>query len=754
MQQVGNSPKVPRMANPKSRRGPLVAASLIALAAAGGLSFLGARAAADFIETHSATDVTQALRAGGFDWASVATDGLQVRLTGIAPDEIQRFRAKSRAETVVESGRVVDDMTVAARTALGVPKFEIELLRNDDGISIVGLVPAALDRGAMVGSLQRQTGAAEVSDLVETADYPIPQGWDAAFGFGLKAAQLAKRAKVSVAPGQVLVRAITDNPAEKRALEEALRRARPEGVALKSEITAPRPVITPFTLRFVKDSKTARFDACAADTETARDAILTAGVQAGIPGQPQCTLALGAPSPAWAQAAVAGIQAVQAMGQGAVTFSDTDVALFAPVQVDPAAFDEAVGRLEGALPAGFSLTSEHEQKVDPVTTPAEFSASVNGGAVMLRGRISDDRMRDAVESLARARFGQVDSALRSDGSVPDGWTLRTIAALEALSGLDRGNVTVTPQLIRLSGVAGSQTASDGAAARLSQRLGAGARYELAIRYDRWLDPLLGLPSGMECVDRLNQVMKESEIGFEPGKSVIAGDPQPTLQRLAQIMQDCAEYRIELGGHTDAQGSEGFNAELSRARAQAVLEAMAKDKIPVAHLTARGYGEAQPVADNDTEAGREANRRIEFTLLAEQPVVRDVPAPAQKVTGITDSAESAIARTQGAATAAATGAMVPVLGAAPSAVPVPAAMQAAAVQAATGPALQAVQGARTIAVIEALTVPALEAAFPDPEAGDAGIPIEQLPALTPLGPPDVKAALPDAPAASGPAKDAE
>ncbi|MFT4014172.1 MAG: OmpA family protein [Paracoccus sp. (in: a-proteobacteria)] len=710
------------MANPKARRAPAVLASLIVLAAAGGLSWFGAREAADFLERQASAEVGAALRDAGHGWAEVAASGLQVRLTGTAPDEIQRFRAKSRAESVVEPGRVVDEMTVAARAALGTPGFKIQLLRNDDGISIVGLVPAVLDRDAMVTALQRQTNAKSVSDLVETADYAIPEGWESAFSYGLKAAQLARHGKVSIAPGKVVVEAITDSPGEKAGLEEALRRARPADVQLDARIKAPRPVMAPFTLRFVKSGEAARFDACAADNQADRDRILAAGVAAGIPGAPQCALALGTPSPVWADAAVAGIRAVQALGQGSVTLSDTDVALFAPAGVDAARFDEAVGRLEGGLPAGFTLTSEHEKPSDPVPQPAEFSASRSGAGVILRGRISDERMRDAVESMARARFGHVDSALRLDQGVPDGWTLRAIAALEALAGLDQGAVTVTPQLIRLSGVAGSQTASDTAAARLSQRLGAGARYELSIRYDRWLDPLLALPSGAECVDRLNAVMTESEIGFEPGKSIIAGDPQPTLKRLGQAMADCGAYRIEIGGHTDSQGSDALNAELSRARAQAVLDAMAADGIDTARMQAKGHGETQPIAANDTDAGREANRRIEFRLLAEAPAVVETPRPVQKVSGVTDSPGVAVARAARAASDAATGAVAPVLGP-PVAVPAMP-VETPAMSAATAAVQAVARGRLLLSAIDAATLPALETAFPDPEAGADGLLVAQ------------------------------
>lgn len=665
MRQVGNSPKVSLMANSQQsagrppRRGPAVAVSLIALAAAAGLSFLAARAAADFIETRSATDLRAAL--AGFDWVTVTTDGLQVRLEGIAPDEVQRFRARARAETVVDAGRVTDAMQVTASAELATPAFEVELLRNDEGISIIGLVPADLDRAGLIGQLKRQTGATRISDLMETADYAVPEGWEDAFAFGIKAAELARRAKVSIAAGEVSIRAITDSPREKAALEAALNRAKPASVRLTAEITAPRPLIAPFTLRFVKDAAGARFDACSANDEAARDRILAAGREAGVPEAAQCTLGLGAPSARWGDAAVAVVAAVNDLGAGSVTISDTDVALFAPADVEAASFDEVAGRLEAALPDVFTLSAEHEEATKGEAGPAEFSAVADSSGVALRGRITDERMREAVESLARARFGRVDSALRSDASVPDGWTLRAIAALEALNALDRGNATVTRDLVRVSGVSGSQTASDAVAARLAQRLGAGARYELAIRYDRRLDPLLGLPSGIECVDRLNAAMQESEIGFEPNKSVIAGDPGPTLEHLAETMALCSDFRIEIGGHTDSQGSEGFNAELSRSRAQAVLAAMTEAGINTSNMTAKGYGESRPIADNDTEAGREANRRIEFTLLGEEPVQTEALAPAELVKGVTDSPEEVAARAAGAALRAVTAAVGPVLG---------------------------------------------------------------------------------------------
>jgi len=74
--------------------------------------------------------------------------------------------------------------------------------------------------------------------------------------------------------------------------------------------------------------------------------------------------------------------------------------------------------------------------------------------------------------------------------------------------------------------------------------------------------------------------------------------------------------MEIGGHTDSQGREEMNLGLSQSRADAVLNGLLARGVLVTNLTARGYGENRPIADNDSEDGRELNRRIEFRLQAE------------------------------------------------------------------------------------------------------------------------------------------
>ncbi|WP_228461452.1 hypothetical protein [Paracoccus liaowanqingii] len=148
-------------------------ATVLILAGGAGLSWVGAEAAATYLEDRAARDVSQVLAAQGHDWAGVVADGLLVRLTGTAPSEVDRFRVVTQAATVVDAGRILDRMTVASVEAMTPPDFTIELLRSDQGISLIGLVPASTDRAAILRTLRTEGG--EVTDLLEAANHPAPR---------------------------------------------------------------------------------------------------------------------------------------------------------------------------------------------------------------------------------------------------------------------------------------------------------------------------------------------------------------------------------------------------------------------------------------------------------------------------------------------------------------------------------------------------------------------------------------------------
>ncbi|MEZ5754885.1 MAG: OmpA family protein [Paracoccaceae bacterium] len=112
----------------------------------------------------------------------------------------------------------------------------------------------------------------------------------------------------------------------------------------------------------------------------------------------------------------------------------------------------------------------------------------------------------------------------------------------------------------------------------------------------------------------------------PAPDVISSTSSGLVDALATLLKQCPGVPIEVAGHTDSQGTERNNRTLSEDRAKAVLVALNERGVDVSTLKAVGYGEEKPIADNGTEDGREANRRIEFILLT-PPGTPEATAPA-------------------------------------------------------------------------------------------------------------------------------
>lgn len=586
--------------------------------AAGGVSLVAANFAARAVERASMTGVLSELDATGLTWAEVETNGLQVFLFGTAPDEATRFQALSAAGRVVDASRVIDQMLVVEPEDHAPPSFSVEILRNDSGVSVIGLVPADTDRAALVERFSRLAEGVEVTDLLESADFPAPDGWDVALDYAATSLRDLPRSKVSVEAGRVSIKATTESPEARSRLETALTRRKPDDMRLALDLTAPRPVISPFILRFSLDDGGARFDACSADTEAARDRILHAAGKAGLEGKAACRLGLGVPSRRWADAAEIAIAKLAELGGGTLTFSNADISLIATEGTNQARFDRIVGELDAALPEIFALNAVLPKA--PETPPEgipEFVATLSPeGGVQLRGRLASEQARTTADSYARALFssGSVYTAARVTEGMPNDWSMRTLAALEALSLLAHGAVTVTPDMLTISGKTGNVDAGTMIADLLVSKLGEATAFEIDVEYVEALDPIAAIPTPEECEATIVQIIGNRKITFEPGSATLDASANGLMDELAELLKQCGDIPLEISGHTDSQGREIMNEELSRDRAQAVLDALRARRVPVRAYTVKGYGEALPIADNDTEEGREANRRIEFKLL--------------------------------------------------------------------------------------------------------------------------------------------
>jgi outer membrane protein OmpA-like peptidoglycan-associated protein len=118
------------------------------------------------------------------------------------------------------------------------------------------------------------------------------------------------------------------------------------------------------------------------------------------------------------------------------------------------------------------------------------------------------------------------------------------------------------------------------------------------------------------------VLTLGDVLFDTGAATLKPGAATTIDRLAQFMRDYPERAVRIEGHTDAAGSDETNQSLSERRAQAVREALVGRGLDAARIATLGFGEARPIADNDTPGGRQQNRRVEIVVSDAQGVFAD------------------------------------------------------------------------------------------------------------------------------------
>jgi len=138
-----------------------------------------------------------------------------------------------------------------------------------------------------------------------------------------------------------------------------------------------------------------------------------------------------------------------------------------------------------------------------------------------------------------------------------------------------------------------------------------------IRLDRCPDEN-GLPKNAGCSDvsvgdgHLDII---ESVYFKTDRAEIEPRSFELLDKVAAVLTSHAKLTTQVEGHTDSQGDDAYNKKLSQRRAEAVVAYLVKQAIARFRITARGFGEEKPIADNNTAEGRAQNRRVVFTILS-------------------------------------------------------------------------------------------------------------------------------------------
>lgn len=166
----------------------------------------------------------------------------------------------------------------------------------------------------------------------------------------------------------------------------------------------------------------------------------------------------------------------------------------------------------------------------------------------------------------------------------------------------------------LGGVSGGdrgQRAAIGAAAGAA--IGAGVGKYMQNQEEQLRQQTAG--TGVEIARQGDNVILNmpGHVTFATDSAQISPAFQGTLDQVAATISEYQDTRVQVAGHTDNTGSETYNEQLSQRRAQAVADYLASRGVASTRITTIGYGEARPVASNETADGRQQNRRVEIIL---------------------------------------------------------------------------------------------------------------------------------------------
>ncbi|MGI9382293.1 MAG: OmpA family protein [Methyloligellaceae bacterium] len=595
-----------------------------------------------------------ALEKAGLSWALTSFEARDGALRGTAGSRLERDNALNVMHNVWGVRTVEDKARLLAR----VSPYTWWVSRKGDRIKIKGHVPSKNDRRTILGIIKANLPDLELEDRMKrAAGAPPQQVWLGAISFALKQIGELKHGIARLEDTAFSLSGEARSAAAHKAVVSALKSELPGGVTLKSNSVTP-PAVSPFawsanldkvslTLRGAVPSEAARFKITEhAKAQFARTALVD-----------EMQLAAGAPE-GWSTAVTLALTQLSRLERGKVALSDVVLTIEGVAKDEGTATDVAKA-VRGNLPAIYKSNESIEfQKPEPPTAeekvdsrtdasptapetqprvataqpetvseaakaiPFTWSARRKTGRVTLTGNIPNEDSRQVLMEAVRYGFpgAAVDDRMVLAGGAPDGWLSAAKLGLAQLQRLKSGQAKLTDRALHLSGIAETPNEAQTIKATLMSSLPATFQASDAITItaaavDHAVQIARTGPSAEieKCQSFMDEILKRNTIQFETGLDRLLRDSMPVLDELVGVARRCQRTRIVVSGHTDADGETLNNLDLSRKRAQAVVEFLISKGVTAKRLTAIGYGDTRPVAPNDTQSNKARNRRIEFVV---------------------------------------------------------------------------------------------------------------------------------------------
>lgn len=542
------------------------------------MAWLGITYYKPVIERDLTQRTTAALKQAGLDsWASVGFDGRDGVLVGSASEDGDPSRALQIA-AAVWGVRAVDNRATLIEKA---EKYLWSAQKVGTKIRVGGYYPNQTLHRDIIAAAKSALPGLEVEDVMKPArGAPDRDVWLSGIGFGLKQLARLKTGKVELEGTSLSIEGETDTSPDYQAVETALASALPGGVKLREEKVLP-PVISPYRwLARIVSEKEVLIEGFAPNARTRQD-IVAAAKKAFPTHNISDRMLIGSGEPRrWLPMVTGALESLGKLVEGTAEIRDVKASVKGVALTDAAA---DVARKTVRSPSAAGATYEVNDQIVSRETEERAKAEAEAkrkAEEAAKLSANDTEAKKRAEEAARVAAAEADSKRKADEA----------ARLAA----EADSKKKAEEAARLAAEADAKKKAEEARKAAEEK----ARREAAVR---------------QCQTDVSAAASSGTILFQRASAELTSDSSGVLDRIAKSMRGCGNARIEIQGHTDAEGTPERNHNLSERRAHSVRDYLVRAGVSAEQLSANGYGETKPLADNSTPEGRAKNRRIEFVV---------------------------------------------------------------------------------------------------------------------------------------------
>lgn len=384
------------------------------------------------------------------------------------------------------------------------------------------------------------------------------------------------------------------------------------GVRVASADIALLPVEDPYTFSATRSDGNIVLDGFVPDEATRSRLVEAArGLEAGEVVD-NLQLARGAQS-GFGDLAGFGIEQLGHLKTGMASLTNESLSV-SGMAATPGDRDSLNAALAGNIPGNGTLESANIEP--PVIEPYVWSFSVQEGKEpVLSGYVPADTVSQASRDEVLAALGsarELKSATEIADGAPEGFNEAVLVGIRSAGRLVDGKASIEGTTLTVEGKALSALASRQIEEDLKSSLP--ANYKGVASIGLLKPESLPVLAPDTCQQAMTDELKSNTIRFETNEAAIERVSYGMLDRLSFAVKRCPTATVEISGHTDSDGTDAYNQELSERRANAVRSYLVSSGVFAGRLSAVGYGETMPVGDNATDAGKAMNRRIEFKVI--------------------------------------------------------------------------------------------------------------------------------------------